>query len=88
MINVDIYDIDGKEYMLLDQVTKNENTYLYLSNVEEGNDFIIRKLNPENEEEMLPLENEEEVKRAILLITNKQIDKTAFASIKNHKISA
>ena len=74
MINVDIYDIDGKEYMLLDQVTKNENTYLYLSNLEEGNDFIIRKLNHENEEEMLPLENEEEVKRAILLITNKQIE--------------
>ncbi len=74
MINVDIYDIDGKEYMLLDQVTQKENTYLYLSNVEEGNDFIIRKLNPENIEEMIPLENEEEVKRAILLITNKQIE--------------
>ena len=74
MINVDIYDIDGKEYMLIDQVTQKENTYLYLSNVEEGNDFIIRKLNPENEEEMIPLENEEEVQKAILLITNKQIE--------------
>ncbi|MBQ8132658.1 MAG: hypothetical protein IJ193_09215 [Bacilli bacterium] len=74
MVNVDIYDIDGKEYMLLDRVTQKKNTYLYLSNVEEGNDYIIRKINPKNEEEMIPLDSEEEVKKAILLITNKQIE--------------
>ena len=74
MVDVDIYDIDGKEYMLLDRVTQKNSTYLYLSNVEEGNDFIIRKLNPKNEEEMIPLKDEEEVKKAILLITNKQLE--------------
>lgn len=74
MVDVDIYDIDGKEYMLLDRVTQKNSTYLYLSNVEEGNDFIIRKINPKNEEEMIPLKDEEEVKKAILLITNKQLE--------------
>lgn len=74
MVDVDIYDIDGKEYMLLDRITQKNSTYLYLSNVEEGNDFIIRKINPKNEEEMMPLKDEEEVKKAILLITNKQLE--------------
>ena len=74
MVDVDIYDIDGKEYMLLERITQKNNTYLYLSNVAEGNDYIIRKLNPKNEEEMMPLADEKEVQKAILLITNKQIE--------------
>lgn len=74
MVDVDIYDIDGKEYMLLDRITKKKSTYLYLSNIAEGNDFIIRKLNPKNEEEMIPLKDEEEVQKAILLLTNKQLE--------------
>ena len=51
-----------------------KSTYLYLSNIAEGNDFIIRKLNPKNEEEMIPLKDEEEVQKAILLLTNKQLE--------------
>ena len=74
MKEVEIYTIDDKEYMLLDKVTKNEDTYLYLSNVVEGNDYIIRKLDRNDQETMIPLDDENEVKKAILLLTNKSIE--------------
>lgn len=74
MKDVEIYTIDDKEYMLLNKITKNEETYLYFSNVHEGNDFIIRKLDKEDNEYMIPLNDEDEVKKAILLLTNKELE--------------
>ena len=62
MREVEIYTIDDQEYMLLDKITKNNDTYLYFSSITEGNNYII------------PLDSEEEVKKAILLLTNKNLD--------------
>lgn len=74
MRDVEIYTINNKEYMLLKKVEKASDTYLYFSNIEEGNDYIIRKLDPNNREMMIPLSNEDEVKKAILLLTNKSLE--------------
>lgn len=74
MKEVEIYNINDKEYMLLKKVEKNNDTYLYFSGIEEGNDYIIRKLDPEDSEMMIPLADEEEVKKAILLLTNKVLE--------------
>lgn len=74
MKEVEIYNINGQDYMLLDRVTKDLDTYLYFSNMSVGNDYVIRKLDRNNPEEMIPLDSEEEVKLAILLLTNKQIE--------------
>lgn len=74
MKEVEIYNIDEKEYMLLNRLVSNDDTYLYFSNVSEGNDFIIRKLDQEDPDMMVPLDSEDEVKKAILLLTNKQLE--------------
>ncbi len=74
MREVPVYVIDDKEYFLLNKITKNLDTYLYFSNISEGNDYIIRKLNRDDPEIMLPLDDENEVKKAILLLTNRQLE--------------
>lgn len=74
MKEVEIYNINDKEYMLLDKVTKDNDTYLYFSNITEGNDYIIRKLDRTDPESMIPLDDENEVKKAILLLTNRRLE--------------
>lgn len=74
MREVEIYNINDKEYMLLKKVEKATDTYLYFSSIEEGNDYIIRKLDPTNPEMIIPLDSEDEVKKAILLLTNKSLE--------------
>lgn len=74
MKEVEIYLINDKEYMLLKKVERDKDTYLYFSGIEEGNDYIIRKLDPEDPEMMIPLDDEDEVKKAILLLTNKALE--------------
>lgn len=74
MRDIEIYTINNKEYMLLKKVEKASDTYLYFSSIEEGNDYIIRKLDPNNQEMMIPLSDEDEVKKAILLLTNKSLE--------------
>lgn len=74
MREVEIYNINDKEYMLLKKVEKATDTYLYFSSIEEGNDYIIRKIDPTNPEMIIPLDSEDEVKKAILLLTNKSLE--------------
>lgn len=74
MREVEIYNINDKEYMLLKKVEKATDTYLYFSSIEEGNDYIIRKIDPTNPEMLIPLDSEDEVKKAILLLTNKSLE--------------
>ena len=35
---------DGLEYMVLDEIDSETNTYVYLSNIEDPEDFCIRKV--------------------------------------------
>ena len=74
MQEADVYVINDKEYILLNKINNKENTYLYFSNISEGNDYIIRKLDLEDEDSMVPLDDEKEVQKAILLLTNRQLE--------------
>ncbi|MBR6948883.1 MAG: hypothetical protein IKH54_01690 [Bacilli bacterium] len=74
MQEADVYVINDKEYILLNKIKNKENTYLYFSNISEGNDYIIRKLDLEDEDSMVPLDDEKEVQKAILLLTNRQLE--------------
>lgn len=74
MREVEVYNINNKEYILLNKILKDKDTYLYFSNISEGNDYIIRKLDRDNPDLMVPLDDEEEVQKAILCLTNREID--------------
>lgn len=73
MVNVFIYTIDGVDYYLLDELVINGIHYLYLSNVNDEEDFIIRKRDSEDKEVLVTLDNEEEVKKVALILGSKII---------------
>lgn len=69
MKEVDIYTFDNKNYVLLDRI---EN-YLFLSNEKNDHDMMIRKVENEDEETLLPLESDEEFEKALLLLVTKKL---------------
>lgn len=69
-MEVTVYTIDNEDYILLDQI----NDYLYLSNENDASDMMIRKVDHNDEYNLLPLDNEEEFDKALLLFTSKNID--------------
>ena len=44
MEDVVIYNINGKEYLLSDQISLKNNTYLYLGNIKNARDILLRKI--------------------------------------------
>ena len=69
MKEVDIYTFDDKNYVLLDRI---EN-YLFLSNEKNDHDMMIRKVDADDEETLLPLESDEEFEKALLLLVTKKL---------------
>ena len=69
MKEVDIYTFDNKNYVLLDRI---EN-YLFLSNEKNDHDMMIRKIENQDEETLLPLESDEEFENALLLLVTKKL---------------
>lgn len=70
------YDViileDGQEYAVIDEITENNNTYVYLSNLQDEKDFCIRKVAHQGTEEVLiGLDNDEEFNQALMYFTNK-----------------
>lgn len=43
-MNVEVININGKKYMEVDKIDNNGNSYVYLSNKEDENDFCIKKI--------------------------------------------
>lgn len=74
MVEVDVYEIDGKDYLLINTIKAYGETYLYLSNESTEDDFIIRKVDKTNPEYIIPLDSEEEAKKAALIFVNKQLE--------------
>lgn len=75
MINVKVYQIDGVEYYLLRELEIHGVNYLYLSNVNDENDFVIRKRDKNDSMLFLPLADENEVKLASLTFAQQMLDK-------------
>lgn len=69
MEEVTIFSFDNKDYMLLDQIYD----YVYLSNVDDRRDMMIRKVDPNDDEVLLPIEDDEEFEKALLLLTQKKL---------------
>ena len=69
MEEVTIFSFDDKDYMLLDQIRD----YVYLSNVDDRRDMMIRKVDPNDDEVLLPIEDDEEFEKALLLLTQKKL---------------
>lgn len=71
-MEIDVYTIDNKDYLLVDRIQE----FLYLSNAEDEEDMMIRKLDQMDEELLLPLDSDEEFEKALLLLTSKKLQET------------
>ncbi len=63
---LEIILLGDKEYYILNEVKRNGITYIYLSNVLDKDDTLIRKSS--DDENFIPLESEEEFELACLLL--------------------
>ena len=60
-MNIEVLDIDGKEYYIVEKINNNGNLYYILVNTMDRNDLIIRKyLKENNEEYIVGLDDEKE----------------------------
>lgn len=70
MDEVEIYSFDNKDYVLVTKI----DSYLYLSNEKDPRDMMIRKEDVNNPDLLLPLEDDEEFERALLLLTRRKLE--------------
>lgn len=60
-MNIEVLDVDGKEYYIVKKINNNGNLYYILVNTMDKNDLIIRKyLKENNEEYIVGLDDEKE----------------------------
>ena len=52
--------IDNKKYEVVMEKTSGDTTYMYLSNLDDDNDNLIRKYTTVDQETIYPLDNDEE----------------------------
>lgn len=63
---------DGIEYMVMDEIANANTTYYYLSNIDDEEDFCIRKIEKEKDDQLLVgLDSDQEFDRAMLLFMKK-----------------
>ena len=74
MVDVDIYVINNEEYYLIGELKINETTYLYLSKVNDENDYMFRKRDLDDPEVLVTLDDEKEVKLVALAFANKMLN--------------
>ena len=60
-MDVAVYTIDDNKYLLLNKIDFNDNTYLFLLNQEDQDDYLIRKVDKEDSNYLIPLDDENEV---------------------------
>lgn len=64
-MNVSYYDIDNKKYTILNDITIDNINYLLLVNLEDDGDILIRKVDPSDDNYLIPLDNEDEVYKVL-----------------------
>ncbi len=64
-MNVNYYDIDNKKYTILNDTTIDNINYLLLVNLEDDGDVLIRKVDPSDDNYLIPLDNEDEVYKVL-----------------------
>ena len=68
MIQVEVMRVDNKDYIILKEVFEKNISFVFLSNVDDPDDILIRKSNPLQPSHYVPLESEEEYQLASLLL--------------------
>lgn len=67
-MELEIIEIDDKEYYVLTELQGKEENYLYLSNVNDDEDVFLRKSDKTNPDIVIPLESDEELTEATTLL--------------------
>lgn len=67
-MELEIIEIDNKEYYVLTELKGKSETYLYLSNKEDEEDTFLRKVDKNEPNTIIPLESEEEFEEATELL--------------------
>lgn len=71
-IECNVITINNIEYTEIDKINYNNNTYIFLANIDNPSDYMIRKLTIKNNEEYLSaLSSEEEFKELLNIFKNK-----------------
>ena len=72
MREIEIIELDGKTYIVADEITIEGIKYVYLSNEKDNLDFLIQKISIENDIEYLnKLDSAEEFNKALQVFTKK-----------------
>lgn len=71
-MDVETLQIEDKTYIIVDKIVEDE-TYFYLSNLDNSNDILVRKLDKENSDYIIPLTDDAEYNKAMLIYLNKQM---------------
>lgn len=59
------YELEGKEYILMNKIIIDNITYLFLMNENDPDDLLLRKIINNNENELHPLDDEKEVSKVL-----------------------
>lgn len=65
---LEVITIDNKDYVVIEEVKHNNKTFLYLSNIINDEDTLIRKLDENDKNNVLPLQDEQEFEIACNLL--------------------
>jgi hypothetical protein len=68
-MNIETFNLDGEEYILVDEIDDGENYYMYFKN--DNVPLMVRKLDKNDEEYIIPLDDTKEVLYAVSLLNNK-----------------
>lgn len=68
MKQVEVMTFGNKDYIILKEVFEKNVSFIFLSNLEDPNDMMIRKCTSNNPNHYVPLESEEEYQLASLLL--------------------
>ena len=76
MKELEVITIKDKDYAIIREVKEENTIYVYLVNVEDENDIMIRKSSKQDENLYIPLENEEEYNLASMLLFKTTYEKS------------
>lgn len=62
--------IDDKRFGVIEEKNANDITYVFLANLEDPTDQLIRKYTKENSEDLVPLDSDNEFQFALNLFNN------------------
>ena len=69
---VETVKIKDNEYVIIDEISDDKTSYLYLSNINDNKDFFVQKLDS-TKENIINLENENEFIKDMKLYFNKYL---------------